>query len=257
MSDLPRLKTAGLSGYISLSGPPFSLTNAGFAYNAKNGSIEAAVAPLLSWLDEHNSTVTSSSTLMFKQRWIDVYHMFNLTQAAGGGNSAFSSRLLPVSSVTNNTAALAETLAKVAERDPADQPGVSNPAISGTWTLGPIPDEASSLSSAWRDAIVHLRIAKSWDGDLDAAEAERVTDYMTNNTGYALRQLAPDAGAYFNEADPNEPNWQYSYFGENYAKLRAIKAKYDPEGLQWCDRCVGSEEWIEGEKGQFCKTEWA
>lgn len=119
---------------------------------------------------------------------------------------------------------------------------------------------------------MHLRIAKSWDGDLDAAEAERVTDYMTNNTGHALRQLAPDAGAYFNEvsqtnahitsvnadddalqADPNEPNWQYSYFGENYARLRAIKAKYDPEGLQWCDRCVGSEEWVEGKKGQLCK----
>lgn len=40
-----------------------------------------------------------------------------------------------------------------------------------------------------------------------------------------------------------EQSWQQSYWGQNYARLRAIKAKYDPEGLFFVHHGVGSEEW--------------
>ena len=52
-----------------------------------------------------------------------------------------------------------------------------------------------------------------------------------------------DSGAYSNEADPNEPNFQTTFFGPNYARLSVIKKKYDPAGLFIVRAGVGSEEW--------------
>ena len=43
-----------------------------------------------------------------------------------------------------------------------------------------------------------------------------------------LRDITPGSGAYFNEGDVNEPNWEHTFWGDNYASLKEIKAKYDP-----------------------------
>ncbi|KAI8258043.1 FAD-linked oxidoreductase ZEB1 [Colletotrichum sp. SAR 10_77] len=67
-------------------------------------------------------------------------------------------------------------------------------------------------------------------------------DDATERVGGALRSLAPDSGAYINEADDREPDWQKTFWGRNYDRLREIKKKYDPDSIQWCHRCVGSED---------------
>ena len=69
---------------------------------------------------------------------------------------------------------------------------------------------------------------------------ERLRDVETQ----ALRDLAPDTGAYMNEADPTEPEWQKAFWGENYKRLARLKRKWDPRGVFWCRACVGSEEWV-------------
>lgn len=58
-----------------------------------------------------------------------------------------------------------------------------------------------------------------------------------------LRKLAPDSGAYLTEASYFQQNWQRAFWGPNYERLRAIKAKYDPEGLFFIHHGVGSEGW--------------
>jgi len=58
-----------------------------------------------------------------------------------------------------------------------------------------------------------------------------------------LRDATPGAGSYVNETDYFEPDWQQSFWGENYQRLWDIKRKYDPEGLFFCHHCVGSELW--------------
>jgi hypothetical protein len=55
----------------------------------------------------------------------------------------------------------------------------------------------------------------------------------------------PNAGAYSNEADLLEPDFQTTFFGPNYAKLSAIKRKYDPLDLFIVGAGVGSERWDE------------
>ncbi|HEY1780850.1 MAG TPA: FAD-binding oxidoreductase [Roseiarcus sp.] len=58
-----------------------------------------------------------------------------------------------------------------------------------------------------------------------------------------LRKLLPRVGSYVWETDFFQPNWQDAFWGENYARLRAVKDKYDPGGLFFLHHGVGSEDW--------------
>jgi len=58
-----------------------------------------------------------------------------------------------------------------------------------------------------------------------------------------LRAVAGPSGSYVNETSYFEKVWQRAFWGDNYARLRAIKRKYDPSGLFFVHRGVGSEEW--------------
>lgn len=68
--------------------------------------------------------------------------------------------------------------------------------------------------------------------------ATRVQAAMT-----ALRAAAPGAGAYVNECDYFQDNWQQAFWGPNYQRLAAIKSRYDPTGLFTVHHGVGSEGW--------------
>jgi FAD/FMN-containing dehydrogenase len=58
-----------------------------------------------------------------------------------------------------------------------------------------------------------------------------------------LRALAPDAGSYVSESNFFDTEWRQHYWGANYPRLAAIKAKYDPDGLFTVHHGVGSEDW--------------
>jgi FAD/FMN-containing dehydrogenase len=58
-----------------------------------------------------------------------------------------------------------------------------------------------------------------------------------------LRKLVPNAGSYLAESNFFEPDWQQSFWGPNYPRLLAVKARYDPEGLFFVHHGVGSERW--------------
>ena len=58
-----------------------------------------------------------------------------------------------------------------------------------------------------------------------------------------LRKVAPNMGAYYSESSFFQPDWQQAHWGEHYSRLRAVKAKYDPDGLFWVHHGPGSEEW--------------
>jgi hypothetical protein len=80
---------------------------------------------------------------------------------------------------------------------------------------------------------------------LDPAAKEQQLDLLTNTYVEAFRKLAPNMGAYVNEADANEPNFQQAFWGDNYPRLLDIKRRYDPSDVLWCTPCVGNERWEE------------
>jgi FAD/FMN-containing dehydrogenase len=58
-----------------------------------------------------------------------------------------------------------------------------------------------------------------------------------------LRKLGVARASYVSESNYFEQEWQESYWGTNYARLRATKTKYDPDGLFFVHHGVGSEDW--------------
>lgn len=59
------------------------------------------------------------------------------------------------------------------------------------------------------------------------------------------------------KGDPFDLNWQFDFFGPNYARLKRIKDVVDPDGLLLCISCVGSEEWVPEATGRLCRASWA
>jgi FAD/FMN-containing dehydrogenase len=109
-----------------------------------------------------------------------------------------------------NTATNPEVLTAFALAISADSQSPAYPGIAGHE-----PDDAQGHSSAAR---------------IHAAMNE-------------LRAVAPANGSYVSESNYFEKRWQQSYWGMNYSRLAAIKAKYDPKGLFFVHNGVGSEQW--------------
>ena len=69
-----------------------------------------------------------------------------------------------------------------------------------------------------------------------------------------IRDLAPDSGAYVNEAFLYEKDWQQTFWGDNYDRLLKIKREVDPMDVFWCLPCVGNEHWEVQSSGQLCRV---
>ncbi len=59
----------------------------------------------------------------------------------------------------------------------------------------------------------------------------------------AIRQVAPNGGAYVSESDYFQADWQRAFWGDHYARLLLTKQRYDPDGLFFAHHAVGSERW--------------
>jgi hypothetical protein len=69
-----------------------------------------------------------------------------------------------------------------------------------------------------------------------------------------LTAISPDSGAYLNEADWKQPNWQSTFYGSHYPALEEIKQKFDPDHMFYARTAVGSEAWVEQSDGRLCQV---
>lgn len=79
---------------------------------------------------------------------------------------------------------------------------------------------------------------------------------MTDQLLPLLERLTPNGGAYINEADFQQPDFQRVFFGDNYPALKAVKSKYDPSDVFYALTAVGSEAWYEDQSqgGRLCRV---
>lgn len=92
-----------------------------------------------------------------------------------------------------------------------------------------------------------MLVTTSYSDNSTASEIELIKQHLTNNWVPKLAALTGerDSGAYSNEADVREPNFQTTFFGPNYRALRRVKQRYDPNGIFIVGAGVGSEDWDE------------
>ncbi len=105
-----------------------------------------------------------------------------------------------------------------------------------------VPASHTGLNPAWRRAAAHVVVGTAWPDGATADEINQARAELKANTA-TLRAIAPDSGAYFNEASLYEPDPKQAFFGAHYGPLRAIKALYDPLDLFIVAEGVGSAEW--------------
>ncbi|KAI5855468.1 hypothetical protein BZA05DRAFT_370419 [Tricharina praecox] len=96
--------------------------------------------------------------------------------------------------------------------------------------------ENTSVLPAWRSAYVHL-----------------VGTGVGRFNVSSLRTLAPDSGAYVNEASALNPHWKGDFWGGNYKRLAEIKTTYDPEGVFWITPGIGADRY-EVRDGRLCRS---
>jgi len=125
----------------------------------------------------------------------------------------------------NKGLAGAPAAALAAARDTA-----TNPAVLAAFALVIIADGEGPAYPGLPGAAVNREAARKDARAIDRAAAE-------------LRRIAPAAGSYVSESNYFNAGWQRAYWGEHYARLRAIKHHYDPGGLFFAYHGVGSEDW--------------
>ena len=117
-----------------------------------------------------------------------------------------------------------------AEEIAAARDTATNPAVTEAFALAII---SSSGPPAFPGIAGHEPdVAKA------RASAAKVRAAMAE-----LRKLVPEPGAYVSESNYFEENWQRAFWGANYPRLRAVKDRYDPDGLFFVHHGVGSEDW--------------
>ncbi|KAH7303804.1 hypothetical protein B0I35DRAFT_484875 [Stachybotrys elegans] len=194
--------------------------------------------------------------------YTDFYSMWQATfplEAVGSDNAITTGRLLPRENFLNETR-WDETFSVLRWTSETVGSLVFGFTIRGSPSNGVYPD--NGVNPAWRNSSMHAMTGIQWDQDITPAARSAQASYLTNTIMAKWRATCPNSGSYMSEGDPNEPNWQQSFFGSKYPKLYQLKQKWDPTGLLYANRAVGSENWyIKGQdpniamqNGRLCKA---
>lgn len=106
---------------------------------------------------------------------------------------------------------------------------------------------------AWRDALMSIMVVGPWNFTAPREEMVQRENELTDNVMPQLEAVTPGSGAYLNEADFQQRNWQEDFYGSNYEKLRSVKKKYDPGNIFYATTAVGSEAWTVASDGRLCQ----
>lgn len=212
-----------------------------FVNRTDTNQITAMFTPLLSALETATGTTPSFRIIPFGTM-SSMYNTFFTGSDYSGLLVQLGSRL--VSRAFVNSAGAASKIAKALSTiklGPTDY--IEGNVVAGG-QVAANTDVDSALNPAWRKAVVHLLFTRQWTASTSVAQQAVIKANITNDEVPILKSFEPgQMGAYLNEADANEPNFQRSFWGSNYGELFAIKSIRDPNGVFISRKGVGSENW--------------
>ncbi|KAJ1308117.1 hypothetical protein OPQ81_002179 [Rhizoctonia solani] len=191
----------------------------------------STLQPIYNWTNANNGTQVQLITSTHRT----FYDMFStyIQDESIGVPIWFGTRLVSRSAFANNSKELVKYIWGDGLRL-----GTSFNIIGGG-AISKVDPESTALNPQWRkDAIVSWTFGGSWAANASTAEIEAVKGNTTQIIQKFGKVAGLDDAAYFNEADPLEPQWKKSFFGSHYDRLLKIKQQVDPKGLFTCNRCL-------------------
>jgi len=259
-SEYPDLNDAGYAGYgewtINSPTPLFATFTAGYVhgiymFNKTVAQAQAAFNATRTRLAPYNltSVFISESYVSYPDYW-SFYSAESGVEPAVGSSAALGSRLFDRPSVTQNFTALRNMVGAIAGTP--DQYTFNNFELVGGGAVFNNTNPGSGVLPAWRSSYFSNIVARGYP----IGTSQSVVDSIENDITYvktaAMKALAPNTGAYMNEADRLDPNWQVDFYGSNYNNLHSIKQKYDPCSAFYCPTCVGSDAFGIDASGRLC-----
>ncbi|KAL4803340.1 hypothetical protein BDV18DRAFT_166365 [Aspergillus unguis] len=245
----PAISDAGFSGYgsWSVNDPAGTYMNSSVGYQhafaALNKSLTEAKSDLQPVLEKLEAYDIKTAIQWFQFPSYSEYYrtLSGVHQPTGVADFALASRMFNKESLTLNRTALREVIGTLAGSS-AEMTSNQVLLVGGGKVLE--EPEYSGVNPAWRETyLVHI-VARGWSEAAGSAFGKSVQEDITYNKYEAMRKLTPSMGSYLNEADRHNPWWKVDFYGEtNYNRLLGIKEKYDPEGIFYCPKCVGSTSW--------------
>ncbi|USP78593.1 hypothetical protein yc1106_05867 [Curvularia clavata] len=214
------------------------------AYNRTQEQVKTILSPFLTRLSSMGVNFTSSYSEF--NTYYEHYDKYFGPLPLGNiqvGIAQYGGRLIPRDVVGN----ISDTWQAVIEK------GVTWIGV-GTDVSKFGSEDTTSVHPAWRKTIVHATLTLPWNFTAPWTEAFQVQDKMTNQIIPLVEAATPGSGAYVNEADFRQPNFQDTFWGDNYDKLLDIKKKWDPLGLFYTTVGVGSEAWNVKSDGRMCRV---
>ncbi|KAI0010208.1 FAD binding domain protein [Xylariaceae sp. FL0662B] len=255
-ASLPAIVDTGATIVYSLTNTSFEITPLTSPGSSKD-KVSALLQPFLSKLKKLGVPVTLSVT-SFPTYFEHFAHylgpfpegnpIINIVDVSLGG------RLIPRSVVQNASSNAAFTEAMKLSVHPGGGFVTGGVALNAAHSVAGNKPSSNAVLPAWRDTIVQVLAFAPWDFAGAVAANKAADNYLLDATVPALTALAPDGGAYLNEANYQQKDWQKSFYGDNYDRLTRVKKTYDPQDLFFANTAVGSEAWVPDSDGRLCRS---
>ncbi|RYP64882.1 hypothetical protein DL771_008559 [Monosporascus sp. 5C6A] len=95
--------------------------------------------------------------------------------------------------------------------------------------VSPVADNA--VHPAWRTTCLTCMVGSVWTWGQPWDLVLEHQQELIHSVMPTLETITLSSAAYLNEANFAQDDWQQSFYGENYSRLREIKSKYDPDSL--------------------------
>jgi FAD/FMN-containing dehydrogenase len=215
-------------------------------YNMTSNQVRETLSSFVTALDDLNIAynVSYSQTATYTEHYNTYFGPLPYGNIQVG-IAQYGGRLIPRSTVLTNNTAFMEMCRNITEN------GVLFIGV-GTDVSAPAKIVSNAVLPAWRTAIVHATLTTPWNFTAPWADMIALQDKMTDSIMPQIEAVTPGSGAYMNEADFRQPDYQDAFFGINYNKLLSIKNKWDPNHLFYAIKSVGSEYWTVAANGRMC-----
>ncbi|KAM7203903.1 hypothetical protein V8F33_001874 [Rhypophila sp. PSN 637] len=242
-TQLPNLVDQGVY-IVWILLPTGFFVQARFALGKSQAELDTLLAPTLTSLRSLNLNVDYVS--MDQPTFLSAYNtapggQWNVSDYNTGGH------LIPRSLVTSSDTTKLNQLVQA----------IRHAATNGALMTGVsfnVNNTSRAVNPAFKDSIFNIVLGvptsyNNWQDNLESM------DTITQDFLARIESVTgPEAGAYLNEADVQQPNWERVFYGSHWERLSKIKKRYDPQGVFYAPTAVGSEQWAEGRDGRLCRV---